>query len=149
MAEHIIATSEGGSMYPIINTNDKVLINPNKKPGPGDVITFRYKGYLLTHRLIAFGSPLKTKGDNTPYCDDPCVYEGDIVGVATKAITPEGRVIDLLDTRYNKRLLIYAKIECWLIEKGWIFLGRDFKLPIKKLLTPLYYGWAAKSFVRN
>ena len=42
-----------GSMEPTFSTGDMIIIHPQREYRPGDVVTFRSEGELVTHRIIS------------------------------------------------------------------------------------------------
>ncbi|MDZ4993088.1 signal peptidase I [Clostridium perfringens] len=72
-----------GSMEPEIRTGDLAIVKSAKmnQVEPGDVITFKYEGNTVTHRIIEKNEEgLITKGDNNNAEDTEIVKEEDLIG---------------------------------------------------------------------
>jgi signal peptidase I len=88
-----------GSMYPLIEINDRVLvrdINP-AEVRPGDVVLFKSDGVYVTHRVIQFERKgrrpmVLQKGDASAHAS--LIAPDSIVGKVT-AVEKQGRVLDI------------------------------------------------------
>ncbi|MFQ5610872.1 MAG: S24/S26 family peptidase [Anaerolineae bacterium] len=95
---HLIPVS-GGSMLPLIQEGDKVLVAHGRAGARrGDVVVFRRQGKLIAHRLLrivdsASGPIFITKGDNAPGLDPPA-GAGQVLG-RVLAVERNGRAIRL------------------------------------------------------
>lgn len=72
---------ETGSMSGTMEIDDIIIVKlGNENVNPQDIITFREKGYLVTHRVISVDTDsVITKGDSNNVEDDP-VNKNNIVG---------------------------------------------------------------------
>lgn len=69
-----------GSMAKTLNIYDVILVKITKEVEQGDIITYKYDGELITHRIMKIdGDKLITKGDanNT---EDKAITKDDIIG---------------------------------------------------------------------
>lgn len=72
---------ETGSMSGTMEIDDIIIVKlGNENINPQDIITFREKGYLVTHRVISVDNDnVITKGDSNNIEDDP-VNKNNIIG---------------------------------------------------------------------
>ena len=69
-----------GSMEPELKVNDLIVVKEFKDYEAGDIVTFDYNGYKVTHRIVSItDSEVITKGDANNTNDKPIKKE-DIVG---------------------------------------------------------------------
>lgn len=73
---------QSGSMSPVINTGDLVIIKPSSKYQKGDIITFLSKGKInITHRIVDIqGNQINTKGDANQVNDQDFIEKKQILG---------------------------------------------------------------------
>lgn len=72
-----------GSMEPEIRTGDLAIVKSAKmnQVEPGDVITFKYEGNIVTHRIVEKNEEgFITKGDNNNAEDTEIVKEEELIG---------------------------------------------------------------------
>ena len=69
-----------GSMEPELKVNDLIVVKEFKNYEAGDIVTFDYNGYKVTHRIVSItDNEVITKGDANNTNDKPIKKE-DIVG---------------------------------------------------------------------
>ncbi len=69
-----------GSMEPELKVNDLIVVKEFKDYEAGDIVTFDYNGYKVTHRIVSItDNEVITKGDANNTNDKPIKKE-DIVG---------------------------------------------------------------------
>ena len=94
--ERVRVHVDGTSMRPLLDVGDAIWIEWAEPASlrPGDVVTVRHDGVLLTHRLVAIDArSCRTKGDNCRISDDPVPVE-EIVGRVV-LVERRGRLVDL------------------------------------------------------
>lgn len=70
-----------GSMEPAFSAGDMILIHASREYGPGDIITFRDSGELVTHRIISeTREGFWVQGDANNVKDGEPVRKENIVG---------------------------------------------------------------------
>lgn len=76
-----------GSMEPYLNVGDVVLIKDNAKYKENDVVTYKYKGSYITHRVVTMNDDyIVTKGDANNTVDE-AVKKKDVVGKVVLKLT--------------------------------------------------------------
>lgn len=92
-----------GSMYPLIEVNDRVLVNkiPFDHLRSGDIVLLRYDEFFIVHRVIKIlreddNTLILQKGDANNYAST--VRPESIVGKIT-AIEKKGRIVELKSLR--------------------------------------------------
>ena len=79
-------TVQGDSMSPVINHNQKILINRNRDNlSVGDIILYENRGHLTLHRIIEKrmtpeGFFFRTKGDHNTDPDNYEVHYRHVIG---------------------------------------------------------------------
>ena len=73
-------STRGMSMFPLINTGDKITISPDKKLEVGNPIVFKRDGQMVCHRLVRIfekdGSTCyQTRGDSFFGLDEPITLD--------------------------------------------------------------------------
>lgn len=71
-------TISGESMYPTIQTNDRIKIKKCNKYNIGDILIFEFNNELLAHRLLKKNGHFFCKGDNSFRLEE--IDEKDIIG---------------------------------------------------------------------
>lgn len=80
----IIIRFGGGSMYPTIRHNDRLLIEPIENLETGQIYVYVIGGKAIAHRLIGFeAGQLKFRGDNMDGAD-PFVNPTRLLGKVTE-----------------------------------------------------------------
>ena len=104
---------KSGSMYPVLNVNDFILIKKSDDYNIGDIITFNVDNkYLVTHRIIEEQeNKYVTKGDNNNSEDENTV----------KCENVKGKVIVIIKEKYLRIIVIILLIFIliYLIKKGF------------------------------
>ena len=139
-----IANVHGGSMYPLLNSGDKVFLY-DEVPIVGDIITFRDRDNYLTHRIIKVKPVIVTKGDNVPFYDERPVSPDQIIGVVQKILKTNNRLIELKTLNLNKRMLKYGLFEMYVANLLNAISGKTLNNKVKAALQPLYYGLVVRS----
>lgn len=88
-----------GSMEPGIMPGDLVIVKSvdTKKLEKSDIITFKYEGTTVTHRIVEKEeSGFVTKGDNNNVEDSEIVLEADVIGEVITVIPNLGHVVAFL-----------------------------------------------------
>lgn len=117
------------SMQPVFDAGDVILINVNKEPKEGDVITFKHPdGVLVTHRAVRTFEKdgttyFETKGDNNEHVDEVITSEVDILGVQEKIIPFAGYVAKFATGPIGFSLLIVVPLVIFLILEIFQRLG--------------------------
>lgn len=76
----------GISMEPTLKQDDYVIVIP-KDPKVGDIVVYRWNGFLFVHRVIGLSNgKFVTKGDNLNFVDRYRIEKEDIVGVVVGKI---------------------------------------------------------------
>ena len=77
-----IATVESGSMSPVFNKGDAVIIVPQEEYNVEDIVAYRDGSSVTTHRIIEenLNGTFVTKGDNNPSQDTEPLREEYIIG---------------------------------------------------------------------
>lgn len=75
-----------GSMYPLINVGDGVMIkiaNENTEINQGDIIAYRLGEHIIVHRVkeVVNGNSYITKGDNNDVDDGNPIPREDVMGI--------------------------------------------------------------------
>ena len=98
-----------GSMEPTFSAGDMIIIHPQSRYEPGDVVTFYSDGELVTHRIVG-ESPagFTVKGDANNVTDGELVREQDIVGKQVQVLPGAGAA--LLFFRSRKGMVILAAL---------------------------------------
>lgn len=82
------------SMEPTIDAGDLVYTYEADEYAPGDVITYRHEGALVTHRVVAVNSAgYQTQGDANDAPDGYTVPPDAVVGKVILTIPVVGRII--------------------------------------------------------
>lgn len=69
-----------GSMEPYLKVGEVILIKDNAKYKKGDIVTYKYKGSYVTHRVVTMNKNyIVTKGDANNTVDE-AVKKKDVVG---------------------------------------------------------------------
>lgn len=86
---------QSGSMSPVINTGDLVIIKPSSKYQKRDIITFLSKGKInITHRIVDIqGNQIGTKGDANQVNDQDFIEKNQILGKVFYSIPNFGYLI--------------------------------------------------------
>lgn len=80
-----------GSMEPVINQNDIILVKKSKEYNIDDIITFKHKNDYITHRIVnKNGDNLVTRGDANNTNDVENVPLNDVVGKVIKISSKAG-----------------------------------------------------------
>lgn len=93
-----------GSMEPTLNSGDVVVIKDTKNIKVNDIVSFKFNGSIITHRvkeIITDKSEIKiiTKGDANNTIDDKEMLLNDIEGKYVFKISKIGNAILFLKTR--------------------------------------------------
>ena len=104
------------SMAPSLRAGDLVLLRPTGKMiKPGTVVTYDFKGELITHRVVeVVGDMLVTKGDNNQEVDPWHGSFSDVVGVPRVRIPYGGYLLEFIRSPAGFLLLIILPA-CWII----------------------------------
>jgi len=95
-----------GSMEPTFSTGDMIIIHPQREYRPGDVVTFRSEGELVTHRIISESKEgFTVKGDANNVRDEEKVREQDIQGKLVLVVPHVGAIALFFRTRRGILLL--------------------------------------------
>lgn len=104
-----------GSMEDTISVNDVVVIHRQADYQPGDVITFRSSGSIVTHRIIEEApDSYTTKGDANNAADLTPTLKADVIGRVVLVIPGIGKLIEYLRTPLGMLCLVavgFALIE--------------------------------------
>lgn len=137
-SKYVLATVQGGSMYPLMNSGDIVIAGKDLPYGKGSVILYEVNNIITCHRIFRLKDTIETKGDNLPWLDADQILHEKVLGVVRY-------VFKVKDSKYllinnSKKINIYNNIEIRLGK----FLGclfphyRAGKLA-KTILKPVYY----------
>lgn len=90
-----------GSMEPEINVGDLIIVNKNRKPNIGDVITYK-DGEIITHRVVNTTQDNKyiTKGDNNESLDNTVINEESFEGTYVCKIPAGGKFLIYLQNPF-------------------------------------------------
>ena len=95
-----------GSMEPTFSAGDLIIIHPQSWYQPGDVVTFKSGGELVTHRIISEGRDgFSVQGDANNVRDEEKVKPGDIVGRQILILPHVGSIAFFLRTRKGALVL--------------------------------------------
>jgi signal peptidase len=91
---------QSGSMSPVINTGDLVVVKPSFKYKKGDVITFASTNrFNVTHRIVSIeNNKITTKGDANQSSDQETVNLNQVLGKVNYAIPYFGYLIIFVKT---------------------------------------------------
>lgn len=91
---------QSGSMSPVINTGDLVVVKPNLKYKKGDIITFSSKNnFNITHRIVEIkNNKVETKGDANQVTDQDLTDIDKILGKVFYIIPYFGYLIMFIKT---------------------------------------------------
>ncbi len=79
-----------GSMEPVINQNDVIVVKRSDKYEVGDIITFKSDGAYITHRVVSVnGDNFVTKGDANN-AKDVAITRKDVIGKVIKISAKAG-----------------------------------------------------------
>jgi len=89
-----VRAMNSGSMSPLIEEGDLIVIFPWREPRPGTVVTLRVDGVEVTHRLLEIreDGSLRTKGDANQAADDWSANRVEVVGSYAFRIPRVGRI---------------------------------------------------------
>jgi signal peptidase I len=117
------------SMQPTFNAGDIILINVDKEPEKGDVITYKHPdGIYVTHRAInkevKDGTTyFEAKGDNNNVDDKIQIPNSDVIGVQTFIIPKAGHLAKFVSGPIGFSILIGLPILLFLIIEMFERLG--------------------------
>jgi signal peptidase I len=117
------------SMKPTFSAGDAILINVDKEPKVGSVITYKHPdGVLVTHRVVRTFKKdgfnyFETKGDNNKQVDDIIIPRENIVGVQEKVIPKAGYVAKFVSGPIGFSLLILIPLLAYIIIEIFQRLG--------------------------
>lgn len=139
---------KGGSMHPMLRDGDLVLVAPSREVKIGDVVVFRHKDELITHRILWINTnthgecTLRTKGDHVLSLDAP-ISETELVGRVV-AIRRGSRQLNLgafgADL-INKMMAILMRVQSGLYihpgeeKEGWFSAGA---FAVRKFLSIIF-----------
>jgi signal peptidase I len=103
-------------MHPTIRNGDVITVNPvaPAKLKRGDIILYRFRGGLITHRIVniderdGWGLTFILRGDASTTCDDP--VEADQVLGKVVCLERNHRIID----PYSLRVRLWSTLYLWL-----------------------------------
>ena len=95
--------TRGFSMFPFINTGDRITISPEKNPAIGDNILFKKEDQMLCHRLVKIFEKngtryYQTRGDSFFHLDNPLTAD-QILGKVIK--------IERENVSFPRRILLF------------------------------------------
>lgn len=95
--------TRGFSMFPFINTGDRITISPEKNPAIGDNILFKKEDQMLCHRLVKIFEKngiryYQTRGDSFFHLDKPLTAD-EILGKVIK--------IERENISFARRILLF------------------------------------------
>lgn len=141
-----IINIHGGSMYPTLATGDRAILS-NRKIKCGDIITYRYDGYFITHRIISLHPRIRTKGDNIPFIDPFEVTHEKIIGVVNIVYKENTKEWYNLNSSYIRfKHLLYANLELNVSHFFNSLTKRTYNYQIKGFLGLIYYHFVTKRF---
>ena len=93
--------TRGLSMFPFINTGDRITISPEKNPAIGDNILFKKEGQMLCHRIVKVFEKdgiryYQTQGDSHFNLDDPMTSDqilGKVVKIERENVSLPRRIL--------------------------------------------------------
>ena len=90
-----------GSMRPILNVGEVILIKDNLDYKKGDIITYKRNNHYITHRIIQINEDeIITKGDNNNTNDDSILKE-DVIGKVVLKLKVMGFLYFLLNKPFT------------------------------------------------
>lgn len=99
-----------GSMQPVIQVGDLLIIKEQREYRVDDIITYRSNNSLITHRVIGIdGSKILTKGDSNNVADEP-IQASIVEGRVVLRVPRLGKLILFLKTPFGVLLLVLAAI---------------------------------------
>ncbi len=102
-----------GSMEPTLSIGDLVIVAPKPHYETGDIISYKYNGVVITHRIydLSDDESLRTKGDANAEPDPYLIQDDDIIGSVKHRIPKIGWFIILLNwNQYIKLLVITISV---------------------------------------
>lgn len=103
------AVVASGSMSGTLEVNDMVIIQRKQDYSTGDVITFKYQGSLVTHRIVGVTDEgFTTKGDANNAGDREPVSREATVGKVILVIPKIGRIFEILRSPLGMTALMLA-----------------------------------------
>ncbi len=140
MRTNQVYSIRSGSMEPVIPTGSLVFIHPSpsKIYAIGDIVTYDYYPYPITHRIIATKSTNETpqyltQGDANATPDQNWITATDILGKLSVTIPWGGYFLAWLKTKTGFTIVILAPAtlvimqEVYAMKKAWSELKRRFK----------------------
>ena len=83
-----------GSMEPAFSAGDMIIVHPEERYEPGDIITFHSEGELVTHRIVgASPNGFTVKGDANNVKDEELVHGDEIVGKMVLVLPCVGSIV--------------------------------------------------------
>ena len=112
-----------GSMSPTINVGDLIFIKDNEEIENQDIISFRIKDSIITHRIIEIKEEngkkqFKTKGDANDSEDEELINESNIEGKYIFKIPKVGNIILFLQSIKGIGLIIILFVLYLFIENN-------------------------------
>lgn len=100
-----------GSMEPTIHIKDIIIINQDTQYYPGQAITFKTEGHIVTHRIVKVennsGSETYiTKGDANRSEDDGVVNQSDVLGRVVFVVPKIGQFVAFAQSPLGLILLV-------------------------------------------
>jgi len=97
-------STRGLSMFPLVNTGDKITISPEKNIGIGDLMVFKRDEQMICHRLVRIFvkdgiSYYQTHGDSFFHPDDPVTADqilGKVIRIERENVSFPRRVLLLI-----------------------------------------------------
>ncbi|HBH62542.1 MAG TPA: hypothetical protein DDX85_12560 [Nitrospiraceae bacterium] len=103
--------TRGVSMFPLINTGDRITVSPERNPTMGDLIVFTSNDQMVCHRLVRVFEKdgmkyYQTRGDSLFSPDEPVTLNqilGKVVRIERERLSLQRRIL----------LLIYPALKFW------------------------------------
>jgi signal peptidase I len=124
---------KGRSMEPTLS-DGSLVITRRAEPQVGDIIRFRYNGFVAMHRIVATreDGSFATKGDNTSlYPEAQPVPREDVLGVYVASLPPMlGLWGFVFDHAIGLALVIVAGTVMWMLMIGYVRGMRSVRHPL-------------------
>jgi signal peptidase I len=97
-------STRGPSMFPLIQTGDRITITPGNCFGVGDIIVFKREGQMICHRLVEVFEKggikyYQTRGDSFFSLDEPVTSDqvlGKVLKIEKEKVSLQRRILLLI-----------------------------------------------------